>query len=170
MAIGVDIQSLGYDIARDRYYIYADGKAFDRVLDKAMPITIRNGYKCIALYSKNTKRTRHEYTHRLVGKAFVYNPKQLPCINHKDGNKQNNSASNLEWCNKSKNNKHAYRTGLRSNGRGGGHNAPIMCIETGKVFDSITQASEKCKIGRSAIQECLSGRNKTCSGAHWKYI
>ena len=170
MAIGVDIQSLGYDVAQDRYYIYANGETFDYVLNKAMPITIRNGYKCVSLYSTNAKRAKQEYIHRLVGKAFVCNPKRLLCINHIDGNKQNNSASNLEWCNKSKNNKHAYRTGLRSNGRGGGHNTPIMCMETGEAFNSITQASEKCKIGRRAIQECLSRRNKTCAGMHWEYI
>lgn len=35
------------------------------------------------------------------------------CINHKDGNKTNNSLSNLEWCNHSENQKHAYATGLR---------------------------------------------------------
>lgn len=169
-SIGVDIQSLGYDIAQDRYYIYADGEAFDYVLNKSIPMSIRNGYKCVSFYFLKAKRMKHEYVHRLIGKAFVYNPKRLPCINHIDGDKQNNSVANLEWCDKSKNNKHAYRTGLRSNGRGGGHNAPIMCIETGEIFNSITQASEKCKIGRSSIQDCLSGRNKTCLGAHWKYI
>ncbi len=52
--------------------------------------------------------------HRLVAMAFIPNPDKLPCVNHKDGNKQNNCADNLEWVTYSENQKHAYRTGLRS--------------------------------------------------------
>lgn len=170
MAIGVDISSLGYDVAQDRYYVYATGKVFDSLLNKDVSKNMRNGYESIPIYSIKRKNTRQEYVHRLVGKAFVSNPNSLSCINHKDGNKLNNLATNLEWCGKGDNNKHAYRTGLRANGRGGGHNTPIICTEMGEVFKSVTQASEKCGIGRRAIQECLSGRNKTCAGMHWKYI
>lgn len=56
---------------------------------------------------------RNELLHRLLAETFIPNPDNLPCINHKDGNKLNNDLSNLEWCSYSENNKHAYRTGLK---------------------------------------------------------
>lgn len=53
--------------------------------------------------------------HRLVALSFIPNndPEKYPDINHKDGNKQNNHVSNLEWTNDSLNVKHAYDTGLK---------------------------------------------------------
>jgi hypothetical protein len=50
--------------------------------------------------------------HRYVATAFCGNPDSKPYVNHIDGNKQNNAASNLEWCTHLENMQHAVRTGL----------------------------------------------------------
>lgn len=54
--------------------------------------------------------------HRFVANAFIPNPNNLPEVNHKDGNKMNNSVDNLEWVTRSENSKHAHDTGLQPKG------------------------------------------------------
>ena len=54
------------------------------------------GYSRVAL-CKSSKHKKF-YVHRLVAAAFIPNPNDYPCVNHKDENKLNNRVDNLEWC------------------------------------------------------------------------
>lgn len=53
--------------------------------------------------------------HRLVARAFIPNPDNLPQVNHIDGNRYNNAATNLEWCTAAENVQHSYDTNLANN-------------------------------------------------------
>lgn len=77
--------------------------------NKRMKIFVNNsGYECLVLNSgKNPKKF---LVHRLTAEAFVKNPSNLPCVNHKDGNKRNNKVLNLEWCTYSSNIQHALKS------------------------------------------------------------
>lgn len=71
-----------------------------------------NGYMTVCLYIPNSTVSRNYKVHRLVADHFIPNPNNLPQVNHKDGNKTNNNVDNLEWCNNSYNQKHAFSMGL----------------------------------------------------------
>lgn len=64
--------------------------------------------------------------HRLVALAFVPNPLGLPVVNHIDGDKGNNFASNLEWCTVAKNAQHAEAAGLSNHPAGEDHGMAVL--------------------------------------------
>ena len=76
----------------------------------------RNGYLNVKL-SKQGERT-YISVHRLVALSFIPNPEKKPQVNHKDGNKSNNSIGNLEYLSPSDNQRHAIATGLKRARRG----------------------------------------------------
>lgn len=72
----------------------------------------KSTYKVVCLQVNGKPKTF--YIHRMVAFTFLPNPENLPCVNHMDGNKLNNSFENLEWCTHKHNAQHAWDTGLRT--------------------------------------------------------
>ena len=66
------------------------------------------GYACLSLYYNG--KTYHPTVHRLVAKVFIPNPSNYEQVNHKDCNKENNNAENLEWCNQ----RYNYDEGMKT--------------------------------------------------------
>lgn len=65
------------------------------------------GYRWIGLYKD--KKRKITSIHHLMGLAFLSNPENKPCINHIDGDKSNNSLTNLEWNTHKENITHAVK-------------------------------------------------------------
>lgn len=106
--------------------------------------------------------------HRLVAESFIDNPNNLPTINHKDGNKENNCVENLEWCSYSDNNKHALDTMLRRP-RG---KSILQYTKDGRFLNEYKSASEASRItglDRGSICHCLTKRRDNYAGFIWKY-
>lgn len=122
------------------------------------------GYYCIRLISGRTKR--YFAVHRLVAQAFIPNPEGKTQVNHIDGNKHNNTVSNLEWVTAKENAEHALSHGLRIN-----RTMPVLCfdgIET-RRFPSIKEASRATNIHYYTISLCCQGVYKRAGGMEWRY-
>lgn len=76
------------------------------------PLVLTKGYIGVRLYHEGNGKTFK--VHRLVALAYLDNPERLPQVNHLDGNKSNNSVSNLAWCTNLDNMRHAIETGLQT--------------------------------------------------------
>ena len=134
-----------------------------------------SGYLHVQLYKNGKPSTK--LVHILVAEAFVENPQGKPEINHIDGNKFNNTPSNLEWVTKSENLKHAARTGLRINpnkGKFGKDNhcsKPVLQYDLDgnfiKKWDSQTEAAKHIGTNPVNISHCTSGRIKMSRNYIW---
>lgn len=113
----------------------------------------RKGYLRLNLCKDGVKKFYS--VHRLVAKAFIPNPHNLPQVNHKDENKLNNHVDNLEWCTCEENAKYGTRNErIYRNGGGSRHKAIGKYDEHGKLiatYESIRKAAIANKVSPSAV-------------------
>jgi hypothetical protein len=131
-----------------------------------VPQLDRKGYLRIILCKD--KKGYPNKVHRLVAKAFVSNPNNLPQVNHINENKTDNRASNLEWVNNITNCNHGTRNKRLSLSHKGHYNArkPCMVVEDNKFFNSQADAARYLKVSKSSISDACMGKTKTCKGKH----
>ena len=67
------------------------------------------GYYRVSLYDKASLRKERHFRHRLVAEHFIDNPNNLSEVNHIDGDKSNNCVDNLEWIDRTANERHSRR-------------------------------------------------------------
>ena len=148
----------------------------------------KDGYLIVVLCKEGKQKTFK--VHRLVAQAFIPNPNNLPQVNHKDENKENNfvyinedgtadlEKSNLEWCTNEYNHNYGTRNKRmaekqKGNTRG---SKPVIQIDkhTNEVINewiSASEAQRQLGIQSSSISQCCTNYpgHKSAGGYKWKY-
>lgn len=124
----------------------------------------KDGYCIVSIKSKQYK------VHRLVALTFIDNINNLAEVNHKDMNKKNNNANNLEWCSHLENMKHAFK----NKNIGSLRNKKVIQYTLDnkiiKVWDSIKEATELLGIASGNISKCCQNKIKRTGIYKWEYL
>lgn len=90
----------------DGYYITENSEVFNKYGKKLSPVNNGKGYLILNININGSRKCKA--IHRMMAEAFIPNPENLPEVNHKDANRQNNSIANLEWVTHGQNIRHSY--------------------------------------------------------------
>jgi midasin (ATPase involved in ribosome maturation) len=182
--LGLMVSNIGRVI---KYFKYKHSKRHPDINDLDFVYIYKFGMGNSGYYSVSTKINGIESAysvHRLVSNAFIPNPNNYKDVNHKNGIKTDNRVENLEWCTRSENILHAYRTGLKLpssmeiiNRRYGSDNTLSKKVKQLSLdgvelieYDSQTEAAQKLSICQTGISRCCLNLAHTCGGYRWSFV
>lgn len=139
----------------EEYEVDETGRVRNTLTSNIIVGDINNaGYQRICCY-KN-KRKKRFFRHRLVAELFIDNPNNLPEVNHIDGDKTNNSVTNLEWCDRSHNEREARRLHIKP------YTPYIVKFDNGDVkkYEFVIDLANELKVSSRTILNYLQGKTK----------
>lgn len=154
-----------------RYAITSCGKVWSyRTKRFLKPYDDTHGYLKVDL-RKGDKRCQCK-VHRLVAITYLPNPDNLPQVNHKDENKQNNCLNNLEWCDAKYNNNYGTKVQRQVQSLVGDSLIEVRKKDTNELIDYfISQSAAARELGISQCGISLAiKRNGSAGGYRFRQI
>ena len=125
----------------------------------------RNKYGYLQIGLRKNREQKWYLVHRLVAQTFIPNPDNLPQVNHKDEDKENNSVHNLEWCDSKYNINYGTRNDRCSK--------PVLqYTKYGgfvKEWKSATDVEMNLGYFQNNISYCCTGKQKSAYNFIWKF-
>jgi len=149
------------------YQVTSLGRIFNVKTGKYLEGTVsKTGYKVFTLVNDQGKEI-YQFGHRLVAAHFIDRDNECKImVNHKNRNRLDNRVCNLEWVTRSRNAKHAYENGHKSN------NKSVCKIDDGgkilQEFSSVNEAANSVGVIRSAIGIAIKKGSKS-AGFNWRW-
>lgn len=133
------------------------------------------GYFSVMLYD-GPKSGKDQFVHRLIAQAFIPNPDNKPCVNHKNGIKTDNRLDNLEWVSYSENTSHAIKTNLLIPKGCPAFKNPkaIKVIGINRstneeiIYNGMREASRITGVSSCSIARVCSGKRKYAGNYFWQ--
>ena len=153
----------------DGYEISSHGRvrSFKNKTPRILKTSSCRGYRVLIL--RKDGKSYGCKIHRLVAEAFIPNPDNLPCVNHKDENKANNNVSNLEWCSIAYNNNYNDRTIRIAQKKSIPVYQYTISGDFVKQWESSKDAADHYGCTRENIQLVCRGKANTAVGFKWSY-
>lgn len=123
------------------------------------------GYNAIDLFNNGVIK-RNVLVHRIVAEVFISTKDINLHIDHINTNRSNNRVYNLRWVTQLENNNNPISKSKKKERA----NKKVRCIETGIIYNSITEASKFINRHIGSLSRCLNGKHKKCGGYHWEYV
>ena len=158
------------------YAVDKDGNVYSSKADRLLTQHTEQGYKRVAIRSGREYKLK---VHRIVAETYIPNPNKLPQVNHIDGDKTNNTVSNLEWVSAKDNMRHAYQTGLVSTKKANESSCEALRrkvigthVDTGEVIkaDSLVELCSKYNLTVCNVSACCLGKRRTHKGYAFQFI
>lgn len=165
----------------ENYEVKPNGEVVNTKTGRALkPCKNAGGYLRVMLC--NNGKPKLFSVHRLVAQAFIPNPDNLPCVNHKDEDKTNNfvfvredgsvdfDKSNLEWCT------HAYNInyGTRNEKMAKTKSKPVLQLKKDgslvRVWPSVSEVERQLHFNQGNISACCRGKQHSAYGYKWCYV
>jgi len=157
---------IGYE---NSYRVSNAGRVYSLLANKILnPYVSNMGYLMVMLRGSDGKR-KGQLVHRLVAMAFIENPDGFPVVNHKNENKLDNHADNLEWCTTAYNNLYSnvYNRGQSKRKK------PVYRYDAGwgliAKYASATEASKETGFSRGNIWNACQVPDRLRYNSHWSY-
>ena len=165
------VSDLG-NVRRNEHYTEVTPGNFSHYKERLLkPTTESSGYLVVKL--QVGKKAIVKKIHRLVAETFIPNTNNFPCVNHKDENRQNNCANNLEWCTYKENANYGTRNERLQKASGIRVAQYTLDGRLVKIWDSISQASQYfgCKSTSSIRRVCKKEKGRrSYKGFVWRYV
>jgi hypothetical protein len=147
------------------YYVDVMGNVYSQYR-KLNQNNQHTGYKTVTIRYKDGT-VKSEYVHRLVAKAFLANPNNLPVVNHKNLDKADNRVENLEWCSYKENSKHTWENNANRLDDGTAYWAKYTKQQIVRVCEMLSdgrrniEIEKETKVSKSDVFMIRSRRNWT---------
>ena len=146
-------------IENTNYFVSSYGRI------KTSEDNIRHQYSCRGYMYVNLcilGKWKPYQVHRLVAKCFIANPNNKPQVDHINSNPSDNRVKNLRWVTPKENQNNEISKNK--------HKKKVICINTGKIYNSIMECAQNYNIAKSSVSMVLTKKRKSCFGLCFDYV
>lgn len=162
------VSSWGRVKSCERYVKRSDGRT--RVVKEKILTPHRNRCGYLKIDLSKEKNHKSYSVHRLVAQAFIPNPENLPCVNHKNEVKDDNRVENLEFCTAKYNTNYGTCIQRRSESNSKRiYQLSRDCSEIINIWNSAKEVEQVLGWQSSHICQCANGKRKSAHNYRWQY-